>query len=417
MKKLRRKVYEILRWSEKYTKTDMVYFFHGSFWLNGAQFATALVGLLLAIAFANLVSQETYGTYKYILSLYGLFGVLSLSGLGGALARAVARGNEGELKKAIIFNLKFELLITLAGVIGAVYYFVHGNFVLALGLLIIGIFSPIKDSSELYNAYLAGKKDFRATSILGVLKSAISALWLFLTIIITKNPLLIVLSYFFINTALSSLFLWWIVKTRNPNQKEDEETTNLAKHTSLMGNVSNFVDQIDNILIFHFLGPISLAVYNFAQAIPEYLGGFLKNIGPLAMPKFAEINKDEAERAIRHKSAQVFLFGAAMAGIYMIFAPIFFHIFFPKYLSSVLYSQVYSLMLLFSAVLPMSYLDSRVAIREKYYVNIISASFKTVALVLGVIYFGIWGALLARLLSKAFGVVVGYYFAFNIKSE
>jgi O-antigen/teichoic acid export membrane protein len=408
---IKSRIYSLLRRSERIFKTDMVYLAQGSFWLNGSQIAAAGVAFLLAIAFANLVPQASYGTYKYIISIYGTLGVLSLSGLGTAVTRAVAKGNEGEFTKALWFNFRWETLIFLSGIIGAVYYYIHGNPSLALGFLIIGIFSPIKDSADLYPSFLSGKKDFKTMSLWGVCKTAIAAAWLFVTILITKNPVWIVLSFFFINTAISSFFSWLIIKTKKTNDKQDDETLTLSKHVSFMNNVSGFADQIDNLLIFHFFGPISLAVYNFAQAIPDYLGGFLKNIGSLAMPKFAQRDKEEVKKTIRYKSFKVFLFGVCMSIGYIICAPIFFHVFFPKYDSSIRYSQIYSTILMMSAVLPTAFLDSQMAIKAKYIINFGSSLIKIVLLTIGVIYFGIWGAIIGRIISKAIGVSMVFFFS------
>ena len=89
-----------LRWSQKYTKTDMLYLASGSFWYVAGQVITSLSTLALAVAFANLVSPEVYGTYKYVLSLAGIFSIASLPGISTAIARAVARGNESVIHAA-----------------------------------------------------------------------------------------------------------------------------------------------------------------------------------------------------------------------------------------------------------------------------------------------------------------------------
>jgi len=64
IKKLKDKIYRLLRRSEKYFKTDMVYLAHGGFWLTLGQIISSAASFLLAIAFANLLPKETYGTYK-----------------------------------------------------------------------------------------------------------------------------------------------------------------------------------------------------------------------------------------------------------------------------------------------------------------------------------------------------------------
>ena len=81
-----------LLWSEKYIKTDMVYLARSGFWLLFGQGTTLLSVLALSIVFANFLPKETYGTYKYILSLTGIFSIFTLPGMTTALIRATARG-------------------------------------------------------------------------------------------------------------------------------------------------------------------------------------------------------------------------------------------------------------------------------------------------------------------------------------
>lgn len=414
MDTIKARAHTLIRKTEKYTKTDMVYLLKGSFWMNSSQIITAFIALGLSIVFANLLSPESYGTYKYILSLGGTLSAITLSGLGTVVVRAVAQGYEGEFKRAVALNFKWESVIFLAGIAGAAYYYLHGNQTLALGFLIVGIFSPPMDSAELYAAFLGGRKDFKGLSIFSIARYAIASAWLFLTILITTNPVLLALSYFFIHTMIVSFIYKRVVKTRKPNDLTHGETMRLVKHVSFMNNLSSLAAQVDNIFMFHFLGPAALAVYNFAQAIPERLTAFVKNVGALATPKFAQQDKDRVKYAIARKSIQVMLFGLVMSLIYIAIAPYFFQLFFRKYLDSVPYSQVYSLILLMPAVIPLSFLDSQVAIKEKYHLNIWSSVVKIAALYIGIAYFGIWGAIIATVASKAFGNILAFMLAARV---
>lgn len=412
MDTIKARLHSFLRASEKYTKTDMIYLAKSSFWVYGGQVATGLVGLFLTVIFANFVPKENYGTYKYILSLYGIFATISLSGLGPAISRAVAKGYEGEFMRSIKINLRWNLVIFATALIGSIYYFFHANSTLGYGLLIIGIFFPILDTAELYNAFLSGKKDFRKVSLYSILRITLAASWMGLTIIFTKNPILLILSYFFIHTAIVSFIMLRVIKTRKPNHETHEETFKLAKHVSFISSFSGFIDQMDNVLVFHFLGPIALAVYNFAQVIPENLGGFIKSIGGMAFPKFAQRDGAEVVKTLRHKSFQVFLFGLAMAVVYILVAPLVFSTFFPQYAEAVRYSQVYALMLLFlSSIIPLAYIDSRMAIKEKYIMAISSSILKIVLMLFGIIYFGLWGLIAARIGTKLFGILLADYYA------
>ena len=81
MEKIKIKAYNLLRWSEKWTKTDMIYLARGGFWLTLGQVISSLSAFLLAIAFANLLPKETYGEYKYILSIASILAIPTLTGM------------------------------------------------------------------------------------------------------------------------------------------------------------------------------------------------------------------------------------------------------------------------------------------------------------------------------------------------
>src|SRR3989344_7848517 len=149
-----------LRWSERYTKTDMVYLASGGLWLILGQTVSALSALALAVAFANLVPQETYGAYKYITSMAAMFAIFSLPGIGVAVIRASAQGNEHVIHSATRARVLCSLAGTAVALLGSGWYWIHNNNELALALLIIAATLPVLDTTTTYLSYLAGKRRF-----------------------------------------------------------------------------------------------------------------------------------------------------------------------------------------------------------------------------------------------------------------
>src|SRR3989344_4903049 len=123
----RHKLYTVLRGLEKYTKADMVYLAKGGFWITFGQSFSTLLSLVLIIAFANLLPKETYGTYRYILSLASIFNVFTLTGMNSAVARAVAIGHEGALRTSVKYQLKWNLLMLVAFFTLGGYYLANGD--------------------------------------------------------------------------------------------------------------------------------------------------------------------------------------------------------------------------------------------------------------------------------------------------
>jgi O-antigen/teichoic acid export membrane protein len=408
---MKQKLTDILTWSERYTKTDMNYVVKGSFWLNISQVVSTGAGFLLSIAFAHFLTQETLGTYKYILSLFGLLGSLSLTGVGSSINRAIAKGAEGELIKGFWLTLKWSLLISAGALVLSIYYFINDNTTLAIGMLIAGACAPLLDSGDLYSVLLSGRKDFRGLSLYRIGRTIFVSLGIFLAVLSTQNPIYLIAVYFFVNT-FSSLFLFNLVlKNKKPNSILDHDTHSLSKHLSVINLLATVADQIDDVLVFHYLGPVQLAIYNYAVAIPNNLSGFVKQLGGLALPKYVHREKSDAQKTLITKSFILFCITLPVAILYVFFAPYIFELLFKQYHESILYSQVYSVTLLMSAVLPLAFLDAHIAIKEKYQLSILSNVFKLIAIFVGIIVWGIWGVLIARIISKFFGVSLAFFFA------
>lgn len=407
-------VYSLLRWTEKYLKTDMIYIAKNGSWLTLGQGASSLVSLLLALSFAHLVPKEIYGNYKYILSLGSIFAAFSLTGVGTALVRSIAKGYDGTLRYDFWLNIKWSLVIFLGSLGSSVYYFIQQNSVLGISFLIIGSFSPFLTSASLHGTYLSGKKDFRRTSLFNIFKRLIPATLLLVTMILSQNVIVLVLVYFIANTAVTLYFYFLTLRIYQIplNAPVDPDNLSYAKHLSFMGILGGIADRIDSILVFHYLGAVSLSIYAFSTAIPEQIIGWVKNINTLALPKFAARDKEHVQRELAGKILRLFLVLSAIYVVYYIGAPYIYKYFFPQYIDSVGYSQLYALMLILtSSTITMSFLQSHKAIRENYIINISSSVMRIVLVSVLVINYGITGAIAGQLLAKLCASILSYSLA------
>lgn len=399
-------LYRILRFSERYTKTDMVYLAHGGFWLSVGQAAGLGIGFFSALAFGNLLDPHTYGIYRYLLSLEGILGVLSLGGLGVAITRAVARGAEGAFREGTMLNLRWGFLLATAAGVGASYYFWNGDSVLGTGLILIGLFSPLIDTLGLYSAYLNGKKEFRMLGIFQTVRALVPTGIVIGTLFLTTNPIFLIFSYFASTTGVVAILYFLTIRRYHPTETTDPDTKRITWHVSVTNSITAFADRIDQILVFHYLGAASLAIYYFSLALPNALLGFLKGVGLLALPKFTERDKKTTKQYLVSKMVRMTLVTLPIAGAYILLSPLFFKAFLPQYTSSIPYSQLYALTILMSGTLPMTFLESQVAIREKYTLSLASSVARLLFVFGGVYWFGIWGAIIARIVSKGFGLLL-----------
>ena len=393
---------------ERVVRTDLSYLAAGGSWLALNQVGIALISLAVSIAFAHFVSKEAYGTYRFLLSVFWILTAFSLSGIPTAVTQAVARGFEGAYQKGFALSLLWSIPLFLIAAGTSVYYFANGNAVLGWGAVIIALLGPLIQPSFLYGAFLEGKRDFRLMTIFGILLNAFSAVLLCATMLVTQNPLAFVAAYLLGNIIPGIGFYYLTRHLYRPNQQTNPEVTLLSLHFSAMNFLATISQQIDKLLIFHYLGAAQLAVYSFAIAVPEQVKSAINSVSNLAFPKFAQ----RSIREIMHNLwRRMWIFTAAMAAVtvgYLVFARLGFEIVFPRYLDSVFYSQVYAVSLLFiSNTIPPTILQAHAAKKELYIFNIATPIVQIAALVFFTIGYGLLGAVVARIVSRFFNLVLG----------
>jgi O-antigen/teichoic acid export membrane protein len=402
MEGLRRTGLHTLRWLEQYTKTDMVYLAKGGFWTIFSQVITTISTLLLAVAFAHYVSKETYGEYKFILSIGSVLGAFTLSGLGTAVAKSISEGFEGTMNSAFWDNIKWSALFCVLALGVAIYYFVNGNNGIGEAILVLGALTPFFNSSNLYNSYLTAKKDFRRSALYFlIIGNVFPSVCLFLVILLHATPLVLIITYFVSNTLIGIFFYTRVLGIYRPNKKVDDGALRYSKHLSFMGILSIITENIDQILVFHYVGPVQLAIYNFAIAIPNQIKGPVKGLATLIFPKFTERSDREIVAGMNRKYLVMFLSSIVIIVTYIIAAPFIFHILFPKYVSSILYSQVFAFYFLgIISAPPEVYLLAKQKIKEQYVAALSGAFVQIILLFVGILWWGLIGLVVARVITK-----------------
>ena len=408
MASMRALFYRLLRSSERFFGTDMVYAGTGGLWLTGGQFATTLLAFVLAVALANFLEPEKYGNYKYILSLADVIGVFTLTGLTTAVTRAAARGCDGSLGTAFKRSLTWSIsMLVIAGALGA-YYLTQGNALLGIGLLVIGATMPLIVAASLYRPFLMGRGEFKWGALGGILQNGVPLLAVLITVFFTDSVLALIAAYFVSNLLVVTLLYRLAMRTAR-NREQDPAMVGLGNHLSVMGIISTIASQFDSILVFQSLGGAALAAFSLATAIPDVIRGTFKNVDALAMPKFAGKSKEEMKRAVWSKFPVLLFMTLTIGTAYALAAPYLFSLFFPAYMSAVPLSQVYALILPLSFMLASAYFDSQAAVKERYILNIFNSTTRIGFTLIGIYFFGLWGAIAGRLVSRFFNVLLSAY--------
>lgn len=406
MDKARETTYHLLRWSERYFKTDMVYLAKGGFWLTISQILTSASSLILAIALANILPKDAYGSYKYILSLTGILSIFTLPGIETAVTQAIAKGLDGSFKTGLVAKLRWGVITAVISLLASGYYLVNGNLEIGVSLLLAAIFLPLINAFDLYNSILQGKREFRLYTWCNSLTQIVTTAMLVIAVLVNQHIITIV-SVFFIGNAAMNFVCFWLTKKRlTPLSEADPQTVTYGKHLTAISVLNLLVDQLDQILIFHFLGAAELAIYALATAPTDQIKAVVKNIPFLAFPKLAQRSTANRGQMLR-KTWLIGTVVSAMVFVYIIIAPWFFGFFFPKYLVSVPYSQILSLSIIFiaPAIFLFAYFESQAMTRQIYQYNTFYNIINIIFLLPLIYYFGLWGAIFAKLLARFFTLV------------
>ncbi len=393
--------------AERVTKTDMRYLVKGGFWLTLGQIALGLIALGLSVAFSHLVPKDAYGTYRFLLSVFWVLTAFSLTGLPTALSRAIARGFDGTYRKAFTLSLMGSTPLLVIALAMSGYYALNDNLLLAGGMLTIAVLGPLMQVSLLYGSFLEGKKDFKRMALYGIVLNAVTGALILGLMTVTSDPVMFLLAYLGGNIVIGLLLCLHTYRIYKPQGDTSPELFSLSAHFSAMNVISTISQQADKILVFHFLGAVPLAVYTFATALPEQAKSTVNSVATLAFPKFSNRPMHEVLGNFWKRMGLFTLMLALVALVYIVLAPFIFRILFPAYPEAVLYSQVFAIsLLLISNAIPYTLLEAQAAKRELYIFNILSPIFQMIVLVVGIIGYGLMGAIVARILGRLFNLIL-----------
>ena len=402
----------MIRKSEVFFKTDMVYLTKGGSWLSLSQGIAMLSGFFLSITFANLFPKESFGTYKFVLSMVSILAIFSFTGLSTSVIQSAARGFGGSLRQGFRINLKWSIGMFLGGLGLSVYYYLNGNALLSFSFLLAGILSPITVSASLYGAYLMGKKDFKRGTFYGMVRNIVPAVALIVTLVLSRSLPIIITVYFFIGALVPLLLYYKTLRAyKHENKKEDPKLVSYSGHLSAMDIIGNFAHYLDKILIFHYLGAVPLAIYAFAIAPVEQLQGGKKILSTLILPKISGRSFEELQKSTPRKALILTVYALLLALVYALLAPHFYKFFFPQYLDSVLYSQVYSLTLL--AVFGTMFNETLIAHKKKKEMYLHRTIVPIVQIALFFILlplYGLMGLIVTHVIIRSLSGLLGYYF-------
>lgn len=408
MQNLRQRVYKLLRGSERFFKADMVYMAKGNSWQTSGQLVTSILSLVLLYFFANYLPKETYGTYRYILSLAGILSVFTLTGMNQAVTQAVANGKEGVLRTSVKYQLRWNVVQLVAFWTLGIYYFMNANHLFGASFFVLGLVLPIIAALNTYTAFLDGKKDFKLNNIFSIGGTSIYVAGMIFAILFSGETIWLVVTYSIATFISSIIFYFSTLKIYTQPATASEDTLKYGRSLTFLGFISPVASQIDKIVLTHFWGPAQLAIYSLAMVVPERATLFIKSLVGIGFPKFAVKTPEEINVVFYRRILQGMSFGLFIALAYIIVAPYLFHYLLPQYLESIYYSQIMAISFIFA--MPNRYISlllvSQKLLRRMLTINIIQNIMRTIMYVILGIWGGIFGLVVANILNSFIGMLI-----------
>jgi len=363
---LQNKIYTI---SKKYGQRlgfDLPYFVKNGFWVSLRQGVGSICSLALSIAFARLATQEVFGQYQFVLSVLSIVSILSIPGLNVAIAQSVARGYDGDYKKAVKISFLWSLLgVPTLLVIGG-YYYIFQSHSLGITLMISSMFFPFFYAPNTWDAFLQGKSRFDISTKYSLIQAILNMLATIGIIFFNANNLIPITVVYFISYTFFNGYYYFKSLKYIENGRSDEDTLKYGWFLTKISVAGVIAENVDKIIIGILISPAAVAVYYVISAVPLKIKDGLKPFYNLFFPKLSQ-DSFSIKEFLGRKKRFIFLAGLLLLGIagifYLFIGKINYLLFGNSYVDFYKYSKWYAIMIFFMT--PVNFLGKYVFAKKE----------------------------------------------------
>jgi len=328
--------------SEK-TGLDSKYFIKNFLVILIRDILTTLIGLVMGMIFARYVTKDVYGNYQLVLSFIATFGFLTLPGFNkGGIWSDAATDKDGSIDIVIKTQIRWSFLGTLIlFCIGLKYYMLNDNPEIALGLLVAGFTFPLAIGGDIWQQFLESKKEYELVAKLYLGFTIVSKIAIITAIFAFPNSLVAILIASLGTAMLGNLTGLIIARKFKKNNESSEDLRHYGMFLTKISILRTLVSKIDQLMVGIFLGPVQLAIYSFAEIIPEQIKMMIGNVANILIPKIVENSQSDVQKKISQQFLGILLVSTLSIGICIALTPLAITILFTEdYAESIIYSQI-----------------------------------------------------------------------------
>lgn len=323
IKEQQEKIYRFSkRWGDK-LGLDLPYFVKNGFWVVLQQGVGTLSGVALYVVFARLSTQEVFGQYQFILSIFSVVSILSIPGLNTSIIRSVARGYDGDYKKVVKVSFFWSLLGVPALLIVGAYYYWFQSHPLGIALMLSSVFFPFFYAPNTWDSFLRGKGRFDVSTKYGIIQSAMNALVTIVVVFFFRNNLIAIVVTYLVSFTFFNGYYYWRSLSYMENEKKDGEVFKYGWFLTKINVLGVIAGNIDSLLVGVILGPIDLAIYTVVSLVSNRLSSVLGSFLSIIFPKIAQSKQSFSMLVKVHKRKMIFLmlFSFLVAVLFYILIP------------------------------------------------------------------------------------------------
>lgn len=399
---------------EKIIHRNHNYFIKQGFWLLTAQGLTLIITFVGTVIFAHYLTATDLGIYRYIVSLAVLFGSFTLTGASQAILQAAAKHDTWYYPYANKRTAQFNLIGSAIALAAALYYAIFGNYLLATGCVLIAILQPKSIYFLNALAFLHGQKKFRQATYLQTTRSFYITLSSIVAILITQNLLVLIVVY--LGSQAVAGYMSWRHTRLNidevvPDTKKLDRYHKVADHTSFRNIIVGTAARLDSVIVFQQLGAASLAIFSIANLVPDNIKGAFKNLPTLLIPRFSTREEHHRPELGKH-SIKGFALLIVLTVLIIAIIPYVYKLIFPKYHEAIIYAQILALAFPASVYhIHQSWLQTIRAEKALYSANVLTSLFQITATFVGIMTYGLLGAVVAKVATNYVQLASILYFS------
>lgn len=380
-----------------------VRFYGKSFIFLTLGYTTSLLrGIASTYLVARWVSPEVLGQFRYMIAMYGVAGIFSLSGYGSSMVKGLALGETAPVRYAIRKTLMYAPLGGVLLIVAAIDKFLHGESSVGWAIVVAAISFVPYTLCSFFVSILTGLGKIKELSFANLWSNTVYAVLFFLVLLFSKQLIVLTVAYFLIDILVRG-FITWRVFIKLPAQVENENThKEIGNHLNWILVMTVISASISQILLQRIWGYAALATFSVAMILPEQLLNLAKTMSGVILQRLSkQANTVKNLQAVRRHFWNAFIGSFVLIAAYVAIAPFMMPLFFPKYPDAVLPSIVYVTGLLgIPSLIGVYYFQAHGYIRSMWRFNIASSTIQALTSIALVPLFGQWGAILSRVITR-----------------